>query len=70
MFNPGDSVINTKTHNAADIITVIPAGHNSIRTLYIIEENTTGYLIVDETDLVVYDKYYWDDIDTVTIKEN
>lgn len=69
LYDLGDSVINTKTHNAADVIAVIPAGHNSIRTLYIIEEAST-YVIIDEVDLVAYDKYYWDAIDTVVIKEN
>ena len=63
-FTIGDSVINTKTHNAGTIIVVFPAGPCSLRNIYIIDEaDSNNYIIIDEDDLVVYSKYYWDDID-------
>ncbi len=66
LYNPGDSVINTKTHRAATVIAVIPAGSNSTRDLYVIDSDA-GYLIVDDEDLVVYNKYYWDELDMMAL---
>lgn len=61
LFNIGDSIINTNTHNPGTVIATIPAGHNSLRDIYIIDEaDNNNYIIVDEADLIVYDKYYWD----------
>lgn len=69
-FYLGESIINTKTHNAGTVITVIPAGPKSLRNIYIIDEaDDNNYIIVDEDDLVVYDKYYWNEINTLRIKE-
>ena len=61
LFNPGESVINTRTHESATIIAVIPNGPNSIRDLYVLF-GPQGYYIVDAEELVVYDKYYWDEL--------
>ena len=62
-FNIGDSIINTKTHNAGTIIMVLPAGSNCLRDLYIIDESdNNNYIIIDADAAIAYDKYYWDDI--------
>lgn len=64
MFDIGDSIINTKTHNAGTVIAVLSAGPRCLRDLYIIDEADTGnYIIIDAEDVVVYDKYYWDNFD-------
>ncbi len=69
MFDIGEYIINTKTHNAGTVIVVIPAGPRSLRNIYIIDEaDNNNYVIIDEADLVAYDKYYWDDIDINTMK--
>lgn len=69
MFNAGESIINTKTHNAGTVIAAIPAGPNCLRDLYIIDEaDNNNYIIIDECDLVVYDKYYWDDNAAIIIR--
>ena len=61
VFNIGESIINTNTHNVGTVIAAIPAGQNSLRNIYIIDESdNNNYIIVDEADLIVYDKYYWD----------
>jgi hypothetical protein len=62
-FKPGDWCIDTKSHVAVDIIAVIPAGHNSLISLYIVEPSEGGYYILDESNLIEYDKYYWDSIE-------
>lgn len=70
LFYIGESIINTKTHEAGTVIAVLPAGPNCLRNIYIIDEgDNNNYIIVDEDDLVVYDKYYWDDIGTSVVKE-
>lgn len=62
-FDIGNSIINTKTHNAGTVIAAFPAGPNCLRNIYIIDEaDNNKYIIIDEDDLVDYDKYYWDDI--------
>lgn len=63
LFNIGETVIDTKTHEAVEIIAIIPAGHNSIINLYVVEPSEGGYYILNESDLVVYDKYYWDELE-------
>ena len=63
MFDIGDSIINTKTHNAGTVIAIIPAGSKSLRDLYIIDEaDNNDYIIVDADDVIAYDKYYWDNV--------
>lgn len=63
MFDIGDSIINIKTHNAGTVIMVLPAGPNCLRNIYIIDEaDNNKYIIIDEDDLIAYDKYYWDNI--------
>lgn len=62
-FDIGDSIINTKTHNAGTVIVAFPAGPSCLRNICIIDEaDDSNYIIIDEDDLVAYDKYYWDDI--------
>ena len=64
MFDIGDTIINTKTHNAGTVIAVLSAGSKCLRDLYIIDEaDTNNYLIIDVEDVVAYDKYYWDNFD-------
>lgn len=69
-FDIGDSIINTKTHNPGTVIMVSPAGPNCLRNIYLIDEaDNNNYIIIDEDDIIAYDKYYWDSIDTMNIKE-
>lgn len=63
LFNIGDWCIDTKSHRAVDVIAIIPAGHNSIIDLYIVEPSDGGYYILSENDLTKYDKYYWDNLE-------
>lgn len=63
MFNIGEWCIDTKSHRAVDVIAIIPTGHNSIIDLYVVEPSEGGYYILSESDLVVYDKYYWDELE-------
>jgi hypothetical protein len=70
MFNMGESIINTKTHNAGTVIATISAGPKCLRDLYIIDEaDNSNYIIIDECDLVAYDKHYWDDNAAIIIRE-
>ena len=63
MFDIGDSIINTKTHNAGTVIVVLPAGSRCLRDIYIIDEaDSNNYIIIDADDVIAYDKYYWDNI--------
>lgn len=62
LFNIGDWCIDTKSHRAVDVIAIIPAGHNSIIDLYVVEPSDGGYYILDENSLTEYDKYYWDNL--------
>jgi hypothetical protein len=62
LFNLGESVIDTKTHECASVVAVIPAGENSISDLYVLLTDYSDYYITDGDRLVVYDKYYWDDL--------
>ena len=68
MFELGDWVIETKTHRSGSVIAVIPAGVNSICDLYIVEFDGS-YEIFDNQALVMYDKYYWDNLEVNTNDE-
>ena len=68
LFNIGETVIDTRTHNSVIVVSVIPQGENSLTDVYVLDDYGTLYLS-DDTHLVVYDKYYWDSIDTQKIKE-
>ena len=61
-FELGDWVIEIKDHRSGSIIAVIPSGENSICDLYIVEFDGK-YEIFDKQALIVYDKYYWDDLE-------
>ena len=69
LFNLGDTVIDTRTHNSAIVVSIIPQGQNSITDVYVLDVDGKLYLS-DDSNLVEYDKYYWDDIDTLKIKED
>ena len=59
-FELGAWCIDTRTHRAVDIIAIIPAGTNSMIDLYVVEPSDGGFYILSETDLVEYNKHYWD----------
>jgi hypothetical protein len=63
MFELGDWVIETNTHRSCDVIAVIPAGRSAITTLYIVQFSDGKYEIFDESSLIAYDKYYWDNLE-------
>ena len=70
MFDIGDSIINTKTHNTGTVIAFLSAGHKCLRDIYIIDEADSGnYIIIDADYVIAYDKYYWEDNTVVIIKE-
>ena len=60
MFGLGDWVIETVNHRRGEVIAIIPAGHNAIATLYIVQFSDCKYEIFDESLLTAYDKYYWE----------
>jgi hypothetical protein len=62
-FEPGDWCIDTKAKQSVDVIAIIPAGHNSLISLYIVEPSEGGYYILSESDLIEYDKHYWDTVE-------
>lgn len=62
-FELGQWCIDTKAKQSVDVIAIIPAGHNSIVDLYIVEPSEGGYYILGENDLIEYDKYYWDNVE-------
>ena len=68
LFNLGETVIDTRTHNTVIVVSIIPQGEHSLADIYVLDDEGRFYLS-DDTNLVVYDKYYWDDIDTLKIKE-
>ena len=68
LFGLGETVIDTRTHSTAIVVSIIPQGENSLADIYVLDDEGRFYLS-DDTNLVVYDKYYWDDIDTLKIKE-
>ena len=60
-FRPGEYVINTKANEAATVFAVIPQGTYSLRDLYVLRVYNS-YCIVDDDDLAVYDKDYFNHI--------
>ncbi len=62
LFNLGETVIDTRKHRAAIVISIIPYGENSINDVYVLETDGELYLS-DDSRLIVYDKYYWDELD-------
>ena len=62
LFKLGDWVIDTKTHESVDVIAIIPAGKNSIKELYVLCKDDGSYYIADSTYLIMYDRYYWDEL--------
>lgn len=61
LFNLGETVIVEDLRSAGTITAVIPAGHNSLINLYVVEIDFV-YHIFPEDNLLVYDKYYWDEV--------
>jgi hypothetical protein len=51
------------------VVAIIPQGPNSMMDLYILRRDGGEYYISDYEDLIVYDKHYWDNIDTCKIRE-
>ena len=62
LFNLGETIIDTRTHNAAVVVAIIPQGQNSITDVYVLDDDGKLYLS-DDTNLIVYDKYYWDGLE-------
>lgn len=60
LFNLGETIIVKDLEAAGTIVSIIPAGRNSLINLYIVEVNDV-YHIFPEDNLLVYDKYYWDE---------
>ena len=67
-FKLGDCVIDTNRHRSGSVIAIIPEGENAICDLYVVEFDGK-YEIFDSQVIIPYDKYYWDNIDTLNIKE-
>lgn len=61
-FELGDWVIETKNHRSGSVIASIPAGENSICDLYVVEFDGK-YEIFDSQVLIMYNKYYWDNLE-------
>ena len=68
LFNLGETVIDTRTHSTAIVVSIIPQGENSLTDVYVLDNDGKLYLS-DDAYLVVYDKYYWESIDTCKVKE-
>lgn len=62
LFELGDWVIETKDHRSGNIIAIIPTCENAICDLYIVEFDGK-YEIFDSQAIILYDKYYWDDME-------
>lgn len=69
LFNLGEWVIDTRSHATATVVSIIPQGENSMTDVYVLERDNGGLYLSTDTCLVCYDKHYWDDIDTLKIKE-
>ena len=61
LFNIGETIIDTRTHRAATVVSIIPQGENSIYDVYVLETDGELYLSNDSC-LIVYDKHYWDEL--------
>lgn len=65
MFELGRWVIDTKRRIAADVCGVIPELYTD-RTIYILKNyNTDEYYMEDESNLIEYDKYWFDKVEEV-----
>lgn len=62
-FKLGDWLIDTKINSAVNVISIIPAGANSITDLYVVESSDGDYYIIDESRIVAYDSSYWDNLE-------
>ena len=62
IFNIGETVIDTRTHECAIVVAIIPRSQNSMIDIYILDKDGKFYMS-DDTHLVAYDEYYWDDTD-------
>jgi hypothetical protein len=69
LFNLGEWIIDTRSHATATVVSVIPQGQNSMADVYVLEKDDGELYLSTDTHLVCYDKYYWDDINTLKIKE-
>ena len=65
LFNLGETIIDTKTPRAATVMSIIPCGENSITDVYVLETDDELYLS-DDSHLIVYNKYYWDELEVPT----
>ena len=61
MFNIGEDVIDTVRKQVVTIAAIIPS---PIEDLYVVTawDGDTNYYIVDRNSLIVYDKYYFDEV--------
>ena len=57
LFNLGETVIDTRTHNTATVVAIIPQNQNSLTDVYVLDDGRL--YLSDDTHLVIYDKYYW-----------
>lgn len=69
LFHINETVIDTRSHDAVVVVAIIPQGPNSMMDLYVLRRDGGEYYISDYEDLIVYDKHYWDNIDTLRINE-
>ena len=68
LFHINETLIDTRTHDAVVVVAIIPQGENSMMDLYVLRRDGGEYYISDYEDLIVYDKHYWESINTCTIK--
>lgn len=64
LFHIDETVIDTRSHDAVVVVAIIPKGENSLMDLYVLRRDGGEYYISDDEDLIVYDKYYWDNLST------
>lgn len=69
LFNINETVIDTRSHDAVVVVAIIPQGENSMMDLYVLRRDGGEYYIADYENLIVYDKHYWDNINTLVIRE-
>lgn len=56
LFSLGEWVIDTKREIVPTVIAVI----EGLETVYVLEDDTGGLYVAKESDLITYDKYYFD----------
>lgn len=56
LFSPGDWVIDTKRETAPTVFAVI----EGLETVYVLESDDGSLYMSKESDLIKYDKYYFD----------